>query len=359
MQVNGAMLRIARQKKGFLQIEASKRLGIDQSLLSRMENGMSEAREEIVARAELIYEVPRSFFFLTDTIYGSPVSVHPMWRKKADVSARDLDAIVAELNIRSMHIRRLLDAVEFAHSSDFPRMDVEDYGDPEKIADLLRSHWKVPSGPIQNLTDWVERAGILVAHSSLGGASVSGVTFAPPGRPPLILLNREQPADRMRFSLAHELGHLVMHRFPSPDMENEANQFASALLMPERDIRPYFRGRRIDLPLLASLKPEWKVAMQALLMRASGLNEISTNQSQYLWKQISARKLRLREPPELDFERETPTVLTRILEVHTTALGYTEGELATLLHLRQSDLDAYFERTDLRNPNRPRFSVLK
>lgn len=352
------MLRIARQKKGFLQIEASKRLGIDQSLLSRMENGMSEVREEIVARAELIYEVPRSFFFLTDTIYGSPVSVHPMWRKKADVTARDLDAIVAELNVRSMHIRRLLDPVEFAHSNDLPQMDIEDYGDPERIADLVRSHWKVPSGPIQNLTDWVERAGILVSHSPLAGGAVSGVTFAPPGLPPLIVLNREQPADRMRFSLAHELGHLVMHRYPSPNMESEANQFASALLMPERDIRPYFRGRRIDLPLLASLKPEWKVAMQALLMRASGLKEISPNQSQYLWKQISARRLRLREPPELDFEREIPTVLNRILDVHTTALGYTLTEMATLLHVRESDLNSYFDSPAVAS-SRPRFTVLK
>lgn len=358
MQVNGAMLRIARQKKGFLQVEAGKRLGIDQSLLSRIENGMNEAREDLIAKAEQVYEMPRSFFTLTDTVYGSPVSVHPMWRKKADVSGRELDAIVAELNIRSMHVRRLLEGVEFAHSSDFPRMDIEDYGDPEKIAGLLRAHWKLPSGPIHNLTDCVERAGILVAHSALGGVSVSGVTFAPPGLPPLIVLNREQPADRMRFTLAHELGHLVMHRFPSPNMEVEANQFASALLMPERDIRPYFRGRRVDLALLASLKPEWKVAMQALLMRASALKELSPNQSQYLWKQISMRKLRLREPPELDFAREDPTVLARIFEVHTSALGYSDDEMAKLLHVWKSGLSEYFDRRT--EPTvRPRFSVLK
>ena len=358
MHVNGAMLRIARQKQGFSQVDAGKRLGIDQSLLSRIENGMSEAREELVAKAEQVYEVPRTFFALTDTIYGSPVSVHPMWRKKADVTGRDLDSIVAELNIRAMHVRRLLDAVEFSHTSDFPRMDVDDYGDPEKIADHLRAHWRLPSGPIQNLTDCVERAGILVVHSSLGGASVSGVTFSPPGLPPLIVLNQEQPADRMRFTLAHELGHLVMHRYPSPNMEAEANQFASALLMPERDIRPYFRGRRIDLALLASLKPEWKVAMQALLMRASGLKELSPNQSQYLWKQISMRKLRLREPPELDFPREIPTVLSRIYDVHTTALGYDDDEMARLLHVFKAELNSYFMRK-VDPPLRPRFSVLK
>ena len=72
----------------------------------------------------------------------------------------------------------------------------------------------------------------------------------------------------VHHTLAHELGHLVMHRFPSPDMENEAHAFASAFLMPAGDIRPYLQSRRIDLQLLASLKPEWRVSMQSIIMRA-------------------------------------------------------------------------------------------
>ena len=73
--------------------------------------------------------------------------------------------------------------------------------------------------------------------------------------PPIVVLNSQQPADRQRYSLAHEIGHLVMHRLPSALMEDEANTFASALLMPTVDIRPAFLGRRVDLATLASLKP--------------------------------------------------------------------------------------------------------
>src|SRR5260221_2966706 len=122
-----------------------------------------------------------------------------------------------------------------------------------------------------------------------------------PGQPPLVLLNGQHPADRMRFTLAHELGHLVMHRFPTAEMEEEANEFASALLMPATDIKEAFAGRRISLELLAALKPEWKVAMQALLMRAKSLGYVDSNQNRYLWQRIIARGWRLREPPELEF----------------------------------------------------------
>lgn len=358
MQANGAMLRIARQRKGFQQTEAAARLGIDQSLLSRIENGFAEPRDEVILRAEAVYEMPKSFFELTDPVYGAPVSVHPMWRRKADVTIREMDAIVAELNIRVMHLRRLLDAAEYSHANEVPRLDIEDFGHPEHVAALIRAHWKLPRGPIKDLTSLVERAGVLVSHSALGGAAVSGVTFAAPGLPPLIVLNSEQPADRLRFTLAHELGHLVMHRFPSPSMEEEANAFASALLMPEQDIRPYFVGRRIDLALLAALKPEWKVAMQALLMRATSLELITRNQAQYLWKQISARRLRLREPPELDFEPERPSVIPSMLRVHTDALGYSIAELAKMLHVREHSLRDFYALADQAS-SRPRFTVMR
>src|SRR5579872_5036211 len=109
MPANGSMLRLARQRKGFHQTEAAPKLGVDQSLLSRIENGMADAREETILRAEAAYEMPRSFFELTDPVYGAPVSVHPMWRRKADVTMHELDAVVAEMNIRVMHVRRLLE----------------------------------------------------------------------------------------------------------------------------------------------------------------------------------------------------------------------------------------------------------
>ena len=357
MLPNGDMLRLARQRRGFPQTEAAKMLGIDQSLLSRLENGVAEIRDDILARAETAYRVRRSFFFQSDPIYGAPVSVHPMWRRKADVTGRDIDAIVAELNVRVMHLRKFLEAADVAAVNDLPRLDIEDYGDPEQIAALVRSHWKVPRGPIRDLTVLVERAGVLVAHSNMAGAAVSGVTFSVPGMAPLIVLNTDQPADRMRFTLAHELGHLVMHRFPSPNMENEAHAFASALLMPAADIRPLLQARRIDLPLLASLKPEWRTSMQSIIMRAKSLGLLARNQEEYLWKQMSARKWRLREPPELDFPVERPSVIANLVKIYRDHLGYSSEEISRLLHLWESDFSFLYP-NDADERVRPRFTII-
>lgn len=359
MSTTGDMLRLARQRLGLTQKVAAGRLGIVQPVLSRIENGVAAPDNALLMKAAQVYKVPSAFFEIRDPVYGPPVSVHAMTRGKSDVTAHELDLITAELNIRLMHLTRFLEGVNYNATANIPRLDVEQYGTPEKIAATVRAHWGIPSGPIKNLMQWIERAGVVVGFSEFGGASVSGVTFRVSGRPPLILLNRSHPADRMRFTLAHELGHLVMHRFPTESMEPEANEFASALLMPAADIRPSFRGRRVTLQLLAALKPEWKVAMQALLMRAASLNCISANQSRYLWQQISAKGWRLREPAELDFPLETPKVLPSIVRAHLSDLGYSMAELTKLVRIHEGEfIEMYGVIPEQTRPQKPKLQIV-
>lgn len=352
------MLRLARQRLGLTQKDASKRLGITQPLLSRFENSVSDPDDAFLIKAGRVYDMPRSFFKSLEPIYGPPVSIHTMLRSKADVTAREVDLITAELNLRVMHLRRLLEGVDFVPTSDIPSIDVEQFGPPEKIAATVRAHWGVPSGPIKNLVQIAERAGVIVGTSMFGGASVSGATFRVSGIPPIVLLNEQNPADRMRFTLAHELGHLVMHRFPTSQMEKEANEFASALLLPANEIRAALRGRKIRLEVLAALKPEWKVAMQALLMRVSALGLIEPNQSRYLWQKISAHGWRLREPPELDFPREVPGVLPSIIKSHLNDLGYSGDELANFLRIHKSEFDKVYGVSMPDEPQKPRLRIV-
>ena len=133
---------------------------------------------------------------------------------------------------------------------------------------------------------------------------------------------------------------------------------ASALLVPAADVRPYFVGRRVELSLLAALKPEWRVSMGALLMAADSQGFLTANQKQYLWKQMSARGYRLREPPELDFPQEQPTVVDSLLGVHRDNLGYSFAELAELLRLFETDMRALYPANDS-GPGRPKLTIVK
>lgn len=353
--LNGDLLRIARQYRGFNQRELAERLGVEPSTISRAENGVVQPAESLVLRCAAELRFPKDFFYMPDRIYGLPVSVHSMWRKKAAVSQRDSDEFLAGINIRIVHLRRLLRALEYEPKFPIPRFEVSDFdGDVETIASHVRRTWLLPSGPIANLTSAIESAGIFVFHIDLERTDIDGVTIAAPDVPPCIFLNKNLPGDRMRFTLAHELGHVVMHRYPSENMEDEANQFAGALLVPRIDIHNEFVRRKVDLRLFARLKPIWRVSMQNLLFRAGKLGYISKQQSQYLWRQMNFHKMRLREPPELDVPVEPASLVPQLIELHMNSLKYTVEDMVEMLKVSATDLAEMYGI----KPTRPSFRIV-
>jgi Zn-dependent peptidase ImmA (M78 family)/transcriptional regulator with XRE-family HTH domain len=336
---NHALLLLARQYREKSQSEVARAAGLNQGHYSRIENGLLPEGPSVdnVERIAKAVSFPPSFFYQSEKVVGLPISVHPMHRKKESVGERALKKVHAELNIRLMHVRKLLSAVETNAILPLPWIDIDEGGGPREIARKIRKAWMIPDGPVQNLTDYIEKAGALVVWCDFGVA-VDGVTMRVPDLPPCIFLNRTAPADRMRFSLAHELCHIISHRIPTDMMEDEANAFAAELLVPEKELRRDLIGGRVNLERLARLKARWRVSMAFLLYQAKETGCLSPYQSQYLWKQISSKGWRTREPSETDFAHEQPTLFPRILNLHVEDLNYDAKGFSELFHLDLNDL---------------------
>jgi Zn-dependent peptidase ImmA (M78 family) len=153
---------------------------------------------------------------------------------------------------------------------------------------------------------------------------------------PVILLNRNRPSCRQRFSLAHELGHVVLHAYHSEGMEVEANRFAAELLMPAKDILPDLR-QPLSLPRLGKLKLKWRTSMSSILYRAKEVGAIDEWQSKNLWISLSSSGYRLVEPIEFDAPRERSKTLRALIDLHTDDLGYGLIELAALLETHHKE----------------------
>lgn len=327
---------MARQSRGMSQAELSEASGLSQANISKYENGTIETPPiEALERIAEALNYPAKLFSAPDNIVGLPISVQ--YRKKASVSLRSKSMLEAKINFQLLHIRRLLNSVEMEPELPLPEMDVDEYGGPEAIASLIRRVWHHASGPVRNLVHLVERAGCIVIKADLSDLAVDGFTSNVPGTPPCIFVNKAQPADRQRFTIAHELGHIIMHKLPSPEMEDEANRFASALLLPPDELKPQLSGK-LSLKRLAELKPVWKVSMAALIVCAHSCGAITFNQNRYLWMQMSKLGFKRREPVELDFPAEEPSVLKDIFSLHSNSLGYSIKELAELLFLNEQEM---------------------
>jgi Zn-dependent peptidase ImmA (M78 family)/transcriptional regulator with XRE-family HTH domain len=336
---NYQLLLLARQYREKSQSEVARAAGLTQGHYSRIENGLlpEGPSEDNAARIAKVLWFPVSFFYQSEKTVGMPLSVHPFHRKKQSIGERELRRVHAELNFRLMHLRKFLESIDTKQMLPLPWIDVDEGGGPREIARKIRVAWMIPPGPVENLTALAEHAGIIVVWCEFG-AAIDGVTMNVPGMPTCIFLNRSTPADRMRASLAHEIGHVIMHRVPTDTIEDEAYTFGAELLLPERELRRELIGGRVTLERLARLKAKWRVSMQFILYQAGELDCIKPHQGQYLWKQISWRGWKTREPPETDFDPESPTLFPRLLNLHSEELGYEMGEFSELLHMEPNDL---------------------
>lgn len=357
---NHEMLSLARQYRGMSQAEVAAAAGLDQGHYSRIERGLlnSPPLETTKSAIAAALDFPISFFEQWEEINGLPLSVHnPFWRKRASMNATDLKRLHAELNIRIMHMRKYLEAIALDTELPLPRLDADEMGGAEKVAATVRRAWLIPDGPIGNLTSYCERAGILVMHCDFA-EKVDGVTMRVRGLPPLIFLNRAAPADRMRHSLAHELGHLIMHSIPTDDMEDEADTFAGEILAPFSQIKRDLIGHRITLERLIQLKMYWRVSAASLLYKAGKYDYLTQNQSDYLWKQFSARGWRNREPEETQFPIEQPRLYEHVVSLHSTEMGYTADDFKEMLRVNDDVLQKLY---GIQPPNSggPRLRVVK
>ncbi len=353
--INPEMMTVARESRGLTQTAAAKELGVSQSRLSKMEGGLVPAASDLKDDLARVYHYPPRFFTLRDPILG-PGTSEFFHRKRQATPVKALNKLHAELTIRMIHIARLLRAVEI-EADTIPRIDPDEVGGTATdVARAAKAHWALPRGPIKSVTETIENAGGIVVVCDMGTPLVDAMSRYVPGLPRVFFVDGSAPADRQRMTLAHELGHAIMHHIPHKAMETEAFQFAAEFLMPTTDIRKHFD--RVDVPQLASLKPYWKVSMAALLMRARDLNKVTERKERYLWSQMTSAGFKTREPAELDVAPEQPRLLREIIQVHQDELGYGAAELSELIALYDDEARELYDVKATRQEMRSRLRAI-
>jgi Zn-dependent peptidase ImmA (M78 family) len=200
-----------------------------------------------------------------------------------------------------------------------PVIHVSTVEEMEDAANASRRAWGIdPDEPIRNMVRLAEHAGVVVMR--LRGTTEKVDAFSRFGEPPTIILTSVKGStSKDRFNVAHELGHLVIHRGKiTGDLqsEREANRFAAALLLPLTAFSADFRSlRAVDWPHLFELKQRWKVAGSAILHRAEELGLLSAIDARRLYKQHSFRRWNKGEPHEPS--AETPELFELALQVAT------------------------------------------
>jgi Zn-dependent peptidase ImmA (M78 family) len=199
----------------------------------------------------------------------------------------------------------------------------------------------------------IEDNGGIIIPFDFETPKIDAMSITVPDLPPLFFVNMESPVSRLRFTLCHELAHVIMHqRDVDPDMELQADRFASEFLLPSKEIRPYLR--ELSLPKLGELKTYWKASMQAILKKATTLNTITESQARSLWIKLSANGFKTHEPFEDYMPKENPTLYNEIIDVYRQDYGYTLTEFSEFINMIEDETKTIYYYND-----KPRLSLVK
>jgi Zn-dependent peptidase ImmA (M78 family)/DNA-binding XRE family transcriptional regulator len=333
-KINPKMMMLAREARGLTQIELAEKAGINRSGISRFEQEFMSFSEETFEQIVKVLGFPKEFFFQKGEI-APPV----FYRKRDKVPAKFLTYIDATVNLYRLNFSRLLEATKI-QSPDFPSLPLSEKGTPGEVASALRKIWEMSSGPVSNLIELMEANGIISHAVDFKTDRVDSRSFFIDSKYPVIFYNKNLLGDRLRFTLAFELGHLLMHSrvelTSTENLDHEANLFAAEFLMPAKDILPDLK-ENINIDALARLKKKWKVSMQSILYRADDLGLVSENQKRYIIGQFNALKIRRREPVELDIPIEKSHLLKRMIIKYRFRQKMSVKEMADFFHLHPEE----------------------
>lgn len=275
---NPDRLTLARLRAGFSKAGLAEACGLSTRTISKYEAGELAPEEKSLQSLAQTLDFPPAFF-LQESAEGLPTADKSQrerisYRARSKLSQALQDSAVAAVCLagqlhRHLHSKLTLPVVNLPDLSQYA-------DDAETAAGILRTQWKLGHAPIGNLLALAESKGVMVFTLAINSAAVDAFSLWLDGVP-MIFLNRQKTAERCRFDLAHELGHLLLHVHEKPqgrEAEQQADRFASAFLLPQAAMY----SLPLRSPVLSALLPvkkHWKVSAAALNYRLHQLGRLS------------------------------------------------------------------------------------
>lgn len=347
----GARLREAREARGLSGASLADLLDVSRQAIALYENDERSPSPEMVGRMSTALNLPQPFFLrpvvedhATTIFFRSRVSATKNARKKARTRRKWLDEITQYI-AQSIE----LPSVNFP-PCDFPADPVKISNDDiERAATSLRRFWRLGDGPISDVTLLAENNGAIVAREPFDDEKVDAHSAWAYDIPFIVLSADKQSAVRSRYDVAHELGHIVLHRNVDDGRlesrkadqkltEDQANWFAGAFLLPHDTF-----ANDLSLPTLdaiVALKPKWKVSVSAMIMRAKHLGLISPERVDRLWISYGRRKWQANEPYDDQLPIEHPRLLSLAFDLALSERVIVRDETLNDLAFTPSDIES-------------------
>ncbi len=308
----GARIKTLRKAKGYSQRSLAETIRVSAMAISKYENDADIPSSQVLHRLAPALGVPVDAFFRQANVQIQAVHyrMHPLLGKKEQ--GRILSTIQEWLE-RYQEVEELSSSIQQKFELR-KKNTISNPDDIEEAAESIRRILKIGEDSIENITSLLEDNGVKVGQIE-ADKSFDACTFLNDDQP-VIAVQKNIPGDRQRFSLCHELGHLVLEFTDNYRGEQELaiNRFAGAFLVPASKVTFELGEKREQLSIeeLGILKNKYGLSMQGWIHRAEDLKIITMSCAKKMRNEFSVKEWRKKEPGE-QYPTETPERMTRLV----------------------------------------------
>ncbi|MGN5221453.1 XRE family transcriptional regulator [Aeromonas veronii] len=307
------------------QAQLAMMVGVSPPTISKWNSGLQAPSAEALDRLASVVNVSAEWF----TRPLLPKISKPLFRSNASAHVAARAMLAARMEWVDEIVTRLSEFVDFPELKlpvrNFKSLDEISREDIESAANECRKLWGLGNRAIPDLALAAEGNGIVLVREETGTAEIEGLSgwsSVLPDRPFILLSADKGNGFRSRFDLAHEIGHLILHKGMEPSLdavkykqkEDQAHLFAGAFLMPAEFFAEEIRTP-VTLDSLLLVKQRYGVSVAAIIMRLYALGIIGDDEKQLLYKRRSARWGVKAEPGDDTRKPEQPRLLKRTLEL--------------------------------------------
>jgi Zn-dependent peptidase ImmA (M78 family)/DNA-binding XRE family transcriptional regulator len=332
-------IRQARLAAGLTLGALGEKVGVSHTAIQKYEKGLLTPSSSQLLKLARACGIRTEYFFRTHTVE----LLQPEFRKLSTFGKTAQDALkikVVELIEKRVELLGAFPEsplLTFAPPAGLPER-IESPEEIEAFSDQVRNAWLLGMNPIADLTDTLEGLGLLVIVVDEENPGFSGLTAnarTDDGREyPIVAVSKRWPGDRQRFTLAHELGHLLLggRLADGIDEEKACNRFAGAFLAPRVAVHQMLGQQRhaLEWQELYVLKHEFGLSMGGWLHRAKQCAVISDTAHLSMVKRFSAKGWRKIEPGD-PLPQEHPRLFDQLVYRALAEQYISEGKAAELL----------------------------
>lgn len=279
----------ARKLKGLTLQEVADELGVSKQMISKYENGKSIPNSTNLLKLSRLFNLKIDYFFNALRIEIGEVN----FRKKSSFSKKKQDSIKEKIKIDLENYLWLEDnlSIDYNFKNSIKDFKIKSIEDIEKATLVLRNEWEIGIDPIHNIIQLLEDKEIKVIEIFDVDDKFDGLATYVNDKYPVIVVNGNFPVERKRFTLLHELGHLLLN-LPDCDMnmeENYCNKFASEFLLPKEIVIKEFGGKRTHITLneLIVTQKKYGMSIPAIIYRLVDAKILSKDRQTQFYKKMN------------------------------------------------------------------------